>query len=782
MVIADGHPSALSFNPPIENSPNNMYFGPALRSDVSGTKASVVGAKALWVDIDNLNKPAMTFPPSAIVFSGHGHHCYWFLEAPAMGSDLIEELNQILLADIPQADKACWNSNRLLRVPGSMNIKPGLSPVKCELKTMTGPVYSIDDIRVLGDLSDNVIQRIRSGSAKGFRSRSERDWAVVCALVEAGATDALIERLFKLQPIGDKLIDPATPQEYLKHTIERARAKVDEAPKGKQPKEPVVQELTQGVDGYYRGKKKVSTFVMEPKILLDGSHFKTDDAVIVDVKANGYVWADIPFGRKAFTGVAQLDKECPVAAWQWIGHDNDVRQLLPLIISQLQVKGLPHVSATPMLGLHLVKDKWYFIGPTQTLTADAIYTGYTGALCWLPRNTEYPHVDLCPNVSPEQLELARTWIPQVNTAEVMYPLIGWYYASLLKPWLETQGYRFPILNMTGTRGAGKTTLLLRIMMPLFGQPEAKSYDANTTKFVSLTLLGSANAIPIAFSEFRFASSSDFLRYILLSYDTGHNPKGRGDLSTVDYPLAAPFSLDGEDAITDAAAQQRVIVIQPKTSTTDEGTPAFAAYNKIRANIPNLGGYFIQQGLKAIESGVAVQELQLAHADMLTAFPNKMPDRIRNNYTVVRFGMRMWTRSVGGVLPPTELFRSSIETLCDLKTGRSRTGSDEFVEAVVNEILNRTSLTYFKWYYDPDTKIVYFQLQAHSWWLQLKRREGNLAPLGLDAIRSQLKEQSYFVPAKIHNGVTMIGIKLDVAAAAGLDVPEQLNVGILEIAL
>lgn len=731
-----------------------------------------------WVDADDLAKPTPTFPPTMVVLSGHGYHLYYALKETADPA-IIEELNQVLIADIPTADKACWNSNRLLRIPGSLNVKNDKPVAKCELLSTNNVSYSVADLRTLGDLSDATCRRIRTGDARGFRSRSERDWAVVVALCDAGASDELVELLFRMQPIGDKLLDPETPRDYLKHTIERARAKVSSPDRPQRGREKQPDELTLSDEGYRRGPRLVSTFTLEPKVLLNGGPFHADDAFVVKVHAHGYTWDDVTFSRKAFNGVGLMDRECPIAAWQWLGHDQDVRLLLPTILQQLQVNGLPQVAATPVMGLHKVKDKWYFVGDTQTLSAQELWTGYSGPVCWLPRRTEHPKMNIDPNVTAAQLAFAAEWIPQINTPEVIYPLLGWNYAALLKPWLEEQGYRFPTLSVTGTRGSGKTASLLRVMMPLFGQLDAKSYDANTSKFVSLTLLGSTTSIPIAFSEFRFATSSDFLRYILLAYDTGHNPKGRGDLSTVDYSLSAPFSLDGEDVVSDPAAQQRIITVHPLEVTIQEGSQSYTVFNAVRTEIPMLGGYLIRTALRMIEDGSLLKELKAAHEDMFTTYPGRMPDRIRNNYTVVRLGVRLWCLATGDKLPPTCVFKPGIEAVYDTKTGRGRTAADDFVESVLNEIVVRMGATQFKWTYDKEAKVVYFQLAAHSWWMQVKRREGNQAPLALQAIRIQLKEQSYFIERYIHNGMVMVGVNLATAIKVGLEVPEYLDVTTME---
>lgn len=57
--------------------------------------------------------------PSLIVDSGNGLHGYWRLEDDCTAHDVIEGINRALSADFT-AD-ACWNIDRILRVPGTIN-------------------------------------------------------------------------------------------------------------------------------------------------------------------------------------------------------------------------------------------------------------------------------------------------------------------------------------------------------------------------------------------------------------------------------------------------------------------------------------------------------------------------------------------------------------------------------------------------------------------------------------------------------------------------------------
>jgi hypothetical protein len=742
----------------------DVYFGPAMLKTAGGEKTDVLGTRVLWVDVDDASKPQCTLPPSMTVFSGHGWHLYWILTEPLLDFDKIEALNKLLAEDVPTADRACWNGNRVLRIPSTTNLKDPLVPVTVELKSFRPSItYTPADFAVAGKLSRADRHKITTGDKRGYRSRSERDWAILTALMVAGATDDLIRRIFAEQACGDKSREN---DHYLEHTLETLRDKnIEPDPET---------EIQEREDGYYvpfrKGVKRISTFLFDPMYLLDGSPFKSPDAVVGDVSAEGYVWNDVTFSRAAFTSVSKLDKETPVAAWQFLGRDDELRRLLPYFLQKLRAKGLPKVAATPVMGLHKISGDWRFLGDRQTLGDLQLWSQFMGPICWLPSQREHPEMDLDLEVTPEERQLVAESLPKLNEPGVIWPMIGWYTATCLKPWFETKNYRFPVLNVAGTKGSGKTSLIQRVFMPLMGQKDPKTYDANTTRFVILSLLGSTNAIPIAFSEFRFGSVENFIRFILLSYDTGHDPRGRGDQTTVDYPLSAPFSVDGEDLIEDPAARERVVVAQMHPATVEEGGEAYTTFQHLRNNMPkHFGGYMIQEILK--RASTLENFLAKSREAVFAAFPSKLPDRVRNNHVVAYMGVLLWCDILKVTPPEALVMEKSIVSVFNLVSGRARTLADSMVEDLVNGIIQGAA--HLNYVYDNDTNIIWFQLApAHSWWIMSRRRQGR-GSLERDAIRAQLKEAPYSVEPRAMNDAWMYGVDLNKAVENGLDVPTRI---------
>ena len=122
-------------------SKENIYFGCATREGRGGTKEHCREIPALWVDLDfkdtteaEAEKKLADFklPPSVIVASGGGLHCYWLLRTPV--SAQTSQVEPILrgLALTLGGDLAAAETARVLRLPGTLNYKYS-PPRKVEL-------------------------------------------------------------------------------------------------------------------------------------------------------------------------------------------------------------------------------------------------------------------------------------------------------------------------------------------------------------------------------------------------------------------------------------------------------------------------------------------------------------------------------------------------------------------------------------------------------------------------------------------------------------------------
>jgi hypothetical protein len=124
----------------------HVYYGVGLRTRIGGGAKDDVGCvTAVFADVDFKDVPhdeahsrikAFPLSPSACIRSGNGVHVYWFLKEFVYRSGFggIEAVNRGVL-DILGAQVGPQNADRVLRVPGTLNIKaryPSPKPV-CEV-------------------------------------------------------------------------------------------------------------------------------------------------------------------------------------------------------------------------------------------------------------------------------------------------------------------------------------------------------------------------------------------------------------------------------------------------------------------------------------------------------------------------------------------------------------------------------------------------------------------------------------------------------------------------
>jgi len=135
----------------------NIYVGVFTRSYKKGTSKSAHKTKVLWADYDNFSLNDIKYnlsmenipDPSMIINSGHGYHCYWLLDTPA-GKEAIPVVKAI--ANKTGADTGATDPARVMRVPGTMNVKS--DPVKCEMLENNNKKYSLQDIAARVGIND----------------------------------------------------------------------------------------------------------------------------------------------------------------------------------------------------------------------------------------------------------------------------------------------------------------------------------------------------------------------------------------------------------------------------------------------------------------------------------------------------------------------------------------------------------------------------------------------------------------------------------------------------
>jgi len=143
--ITDFQSEILSKHVPriLQDETNQVLIGPLPRSyrvkgtTSPGTQDDIREGLVAWVDLDfkdQLNKTeeqilhtlqSLTFPPSLLIHSGNGFHCYWLLEGWRY-ADKVEAANNGLKEELERQQFVIDNHTNpahLMRLPGSWNLK-----------------------------------------------------------------------------------------------------------------------------------------------------------------------------------------------------------------------------------------------------------------------------------------------------------------------------------------------------------------------------------------------------------------------------------------------------------------------------------------------------------------------------------------------------------------------------------------------------------------------------------------------------------------------------------
>jgi hypothetical protein len=104
------------------------------------------------------------YPPTAIVFSGNGLHCYWLFKEPMETQPNIERIEAALrqLADLVAGDLAVCEVSRVMRLPGTHNTKKG-GWTEVEVLALDGRRrYELDDLEEwLAEVSPILLRKSR---------------------------------------------------------------------------------------------------------------------------------------------------------------------------------------------------------------------------------------------------------------------------------------------------------------------------------------------------------------------------------------------------------------------------------------------------------------------------------------------------------------------------------------------------------------------------------------------------------------------------------------------
>lgn len=144
-----------------EHSKEDVYYSPILFNDTRRIKENAKAVHVIYADADTCHPDNFLVEPSISVQTSGGHwHTYWMLDKEADPQVAALLAKKIAYAHSHQGcDTSGWNTTKLLRIPNTMNLKPGKEdPVTA---TATGQIYTLDDLELhYGDVEVEPIREL----------------------------------------------------------------------------------------------------------------------------------------------------------------------------------------------------------------------------------------------------------------------------------------------------------------------------------------------------------------------------------------------------------------------------------------------------------------------------------------------------------------------------------------------------------------------------------------------------------------------------------------------
>jgi hypothetical protein len=736
----------------------NMYFSVAPLSARRNLKENVLGSSVAWVDYDGykdkngetvLTPPASLIPYSFAVASGGpgGYHLYWLLNQWVSPSE-IEALNKVMLKHLGNNDKTdkCWNMNRVLRIPGTINYKAERGETSSELVIdQHGYRYDYADLMKLGQVADDVydIPTDKDGNAL---SRSERDWRIVMTAKKWGVSDGLA-RLTLLHH-SDKA------QESPGHYVEQTLTKVNEAV---------------ALDKGDVGKSVKSVLDDAPMNfnLVPVGMLITPDGERVGVTLR-IEWDG---GTKIRAAKQQdFNSKSTLLKWLrgidgglvWWGSDAKVPQMYGELIAsapattQLEVEQAGRYDLQDGSRVFIYGNDRVMTWPQQEEMVNVTWEPKIGVQVGLRLGESGAGIPL------DEMRMVYETLLKVQPASVLFPAMGWMVATLFKSVVEEFDGRLPILMLYGVRGSGKTSLIreaLLRMVGLFVSP----ISADITQFALYGNLSATRSWPVWIGEFRNnnRNAEQLQQTLRSSYDVGQVERGTADMTVTQYKLTAPLIVDGETAFTDSANTDRAVSL-----LLDHGVVVTANYVDAFERLRTWGNEdWAQMARRLVEWSLTKDQeyVQTAYEQGIKRFEGLgFTSRVTNNIAVCWMGWYILADYLGdlgiGLDLSTEPFVSALHN-----THKPGIGNLTQADYYISEVTHQAAANPVGMGAEFDGDVLWVSLT------RARMHARTLLPIGMLETQLSARRDAYVVGKRVDRGGIMWGIDLRKAQAMGLDV-------------
>lgn len=195
--------------------------------------------------------------------------------------------------------------------------------------------------------------------------------------------------------------------------------------------------------------------------------------------------------------------------------------------------------------------------------------------------------------NPKEVAKILSLLVRSRDPERFLPVLGWYYAATLRPYILEWEDEFNLLTVSGETGAGKTTTN-EVLWPMFGMTTDGISIDKSSDFVILNALASTNSIPMWFDEYKPADLGQrklnaFHQGVRAVTKGGSGGRGNADKTTDGYPMHAPVAITGEERLRGSAEERRSIFTVFRKDSTRPGTSTKSAFEKLKGGSERVNG-------------------------------------------------------------------------------------------------------------------------------------------------------------------------------------------------
>jgi hypothetical protein len=259
---------------------------------------------------------------------------------------------------------------------------------------------------------------------------------------------------------------------------------------------------------------------------------------------------------------------------------------------------------------------------------------------------------------------------QYHEEHFIWPSLGWFAAAPMSAFFRQQVGGFPSLLTYGLAASGKSHLFEKVLGPHFGSQTGKCYDS-TTIYAMKMFLVSNNLYPLIIDDFRDnpgprgddvkSRCGQLLSIIRAAWDGLETGSGKGDGTLRKDRFQAPLCIVGEHPISEDATMQRIFSItlnhdwlyDANALDTEERT---AMSRRMRWLYDTkhegwLGTIILEWTIKNLALCKTLMEQCLDKIEEVC--PSEIPERKRHGFAVILYGlhtMRLIYEDRGLVFP------------------------------------------------------------------------------------------------------------------------------------